>query len=91
MQWNNFTQLAFLAYIIIMPLLISMHVNIIDSHYMILLSFDAIFMTDRLADLFVGFYLPSGLQEHRLVHVMFENISTKLFIELFIIGTPLIL
>ena len=91
MQWNNFTQFAFLTYIIIMPLLISMNVNLVDSHIMILLSFDIIFMTDRVADLFVGFYLPNGLQEHRLTHVMWENISTKFFIEVFIIGTPLIL
>ena len=91
MQWNNFTQFAFLTYIIIMPLLISMHVNLMDDHLMILLAFDAIFMTDRFADLFVGFYLPNGLQEHRLTHVFYENISTKFFIEAFIIGTPLIL
>jgi len=48
-------------------------------------------MVDRFADLFVGYYNPNGLQEHRLSHVIYQNISIKFFLEILMIVCPLIL
>jgi len=41
-------------------------------------------MVDRFIDMFVGFYNPNGQLEHRLLAVVKQNISTKIFLEAFI-------
>lgn len=46
-------------------------------------------MIDRVLDLFVGHYTPSGFLEHRLSAVFLQNISTKLFIEIIVGFGPL--
>jgi len=53
--------------------------------------FDLMFVIDRFLDLFVGYYQPNGLLEHRLYAVILANISVKLFIELFITFAPIAL
>ena len=52
--------------------------------------FDTIFMLDRVFDLFVGYYNPNGFLEHRLSHVLYQNISSKFFLEIIISTVPLI-
>ena len=42
------------------------------------------FIIDRILDLFVGHYKPNGLLEHRLYAVIMQNVSAKLFLEIFI-------
>jgi hypothetical protein len=49
------------------------------------------FMCDRLADLFVGYYNPNGLIEHKLYKVILANISLKFFLEIFISFGPIAL
>ena len=46
-------------------------------------------MFDRLLDLFVGYYNPNGFLEHRLSHVLYQNISPKFFLEIFMSLAPL--
>ena len=90
-MWNNFTILVFVAWIIIMPLFVSMNVILDPMHLQILIIFDVAFMLDRVLDLFVGYYNPNGLQEHRLSHVIYQNLSAKFFVEILIIACPIIL
>lgn len=45
-------------------------------------------MADRFLDLFVSFYNPNGLIEHRLHSVILNNISFKMFLEVFISIAP---
>jgi len=44
---------------------------------------------DRVLDLFVSFYNPNGLIEHRLHAVILNNISYNLFLEVLISLVPL--
>ena len=48
-------------------------------------------MIDRIMDLFVGYYKPNGEEEHRLSHVIYANLSSKFFLEIFVIVAPIIL
>lgn len=57
----------------------------------LMLVFDIIFMIDRILDLFVGYYQPNGLMEHRLYAVILNNISLKFFLEIFISFAPIVL
>ena len=70
MQWNNFTQFVFIAYIFIMPLLVGIDPRLKTAYLKILVSFDVTFMMDRVLDLFVGYYKADGTEEHRLSHVI---------------------
>ena len=56
-----------------------------------LLWFDILFMMDRIADLFAGFYRPDGQIETKLSNVIEHNISSKLFLEFVISFGPLFL
>ena len=60
MQWNNFTQMVFVAYIFICPLWVAMSDKLSTEHMKLLLVFDVTFMLDRAMDLFVGYYRPDG-------------------------------
>jgi hypothetical protein len=91
MQWNNFTQLIFVIYIFIAPVLIVENKILAYKSMQNLLVFDIMFMADRFADLFVGYYNPNGLLEHRLYAVMLANISFKFFLEIFISFAPILL
>ena len=91
MQWNNFTQLVFVVYIFICPLLVSTNKDLSKSDMKFMLVFDMTFMVDRVMDLFVGYYKPDGTEEGRLAHVMWANFTSKFFLELFIITFPFIL
>lgn len=53
--------------------------------------FDCIFMVDRFLELFVSFYNPNGVMEHKLHSVILNNISSNLFLELFISFAPLVI
>jgi len=89
MQWNNITQVVFVAYILICPVIVS-YDRVIEWKYVeLLLCFDLIFMFDRVLDLFVGYYNPNGFLEHRLSHVLYQNISPKFFLEIFMSLAPL--
>jgi hypothetical protein len=85
MQWNNFTQIVFMAWIIITPIMVSKEIRLSEQSLNMLIYFDVIFMIDRFMDLFVGYFNPNGIMEHRLYAVIFANISPKLFLE-FLIG-----
>mmetsp|Transcript_26688 Transcript_26688/g.40710 ORF Transcript_26688/g.40710 Transcript_26688/m.40710 type:complete len:139 (+) Transcript_26688:322-738(+) len=89
MWWNNFTQLVFIIWIFLTPNLISRDRILDIQNFQVLLAFDIIFMIDRVMDLFVGFYTPNGSLEHRILKVMQQNISTKLFLEILIGFGPL--
>lgn len=71
------------------PLLISSDSTINHEHFRLMFYFDVIFMIDRFLDLFVSFYKPNGLMEHRLHAVVLNNLSFKLFLEIFISLAPL--
>ena len=91
MIWNDITVIVFLAYIIIMPLLIGVDPIMTKDNLTLLLIFDITFMADRILDLFVGYYTPNGLMEHRLTHVLYQNLTTKFFLEIIMIAGPLII
>jgi hypothetical protein len=90
MWWNNFSQVIFLVYIMLMPLIICMSSKLSKTHITLLTCFDFTFMIDRILDLLVGFYKPNGDEEHRLAYVILNNISSKFFIEIFVIAVPII-
>ena len=56
MQWNNFVTTAFVVYIFIFPIYISYETKLTAEQLNILLIFDLLFMIDRVADLFAGYY-----------------------------------
>ena len=89
MWWHNCIQVIFVAYIISCPIIVSLHKKIEWDYVEILLCFDFIFMFDRLIDLFVGFYNPNGFLEHRLSHVLYQNISYIFFLEMLMSVAPL--
>lgn len=91
MQWNNFTQVVFVIYIFLAPILIVENKTLSANSMRVLLVFDVLFMIDRFADLFVGYYCPNGLLEHRLYAVILANISFKFFLEIFISFGPIAL
>ena len=74
-----------------MPLIICEHTEIDKTRVQILLIFDSAFMVDRILDLFVGYYNPNGLYEHRLQHVIYQNLSSKFYMEILIIVCPVLL
>ena len=71
------------------PIIVSLDQKIEWKYVTWLLFFDIIFMFDRLLDLFVGYYNPNGFLEHRLSHVLYQNISSKFFLEIFMSLAPL--
>ena len=89
MQWNNFITFVFVLYIFVAPLFISYSTMFTSSQLEILLLFDILFMLDRIADLFAGFYKPDGQIETKLSNVIEHNISSKLFLEFVISFGPL--
>jgi hypothetical protein len=91
MQWNNFSQIIFVVWIIITPIMLSKEVRLSNESLRVLIYFDIIFMLDRFMDLFVGYFNPNGRMEHRLYAVIFANISPKLFIEVFIGFGPIMI
>lgn len=74
-----------MAWIIITPIMVSREVRLSQKSLNVLILFEIIFMFDRFMDLFVGYFNPNGIMEHRLYAVIFANISPKLFLE-FLIG-----
>ena len=48
------------------------------------------FVIDRIADLFAGFYRPDGQMENKLTNVIEHNLSSKLFLEFVISFGPLV-
>ena len=68
-----------------------MNSTLAAGHLKILTGIDICLFVDRFADLFVGYYNPNGLQEHRLSHVLWANISFKFFMEIILVAAPLIL
>ena len=91
MWWNNFSQVVFLVYIMLMPLIICMSSELSEDKLTLLTCFDFTFMIDRILDLLVGFYKPNGEEEYRLAYVILNNISSKFFIEIFVIAVPIII
>ena len=70
--------------------MVSREVRLSQESLKVLIYFDIIFMMDRFLDLFVGYYNPNGIMEHRLYAVFFANISHDLFIEMFIGFGPIV-
>ena len=71
------------------PILIVQDPTMSSKSMQVLLVFDILFMIDRFADLFVGYYNPNGLLEHKLYAVILANISLKFFLEIFISFAPI--
>ena len=90
MQWNNFITTVFVFYIFIAPIFISYDTKFVSEQFKILLFFDILFILDRIADLFAGFYKPDGQMESKLTNVIEHNLSSKLFLEFVISFGPLI-
>ena len=72
------------------PVIVSLDQMIAWKYVNWLLVFDICFMFDRFLDLFVGYYNPNGFLEHRLSHVLYQNISSKFFLEIFMSFAPLL-
>ena len=84
MQWNNLTQVVFIAWILYAPLVICTGKQLSPDAIGYLLVFDIIFLLDRVADLFVGHQKADGTEETRLYNVIYSNLSAKLFIEIIV-------
>lgn len=84
MQWNNLTQVVFIAWILYAPLVICTDVRLSPEAIGYLLVFDIIFLLDRVADLFVGHQKADGTEETRLYNVIYSNLSSKIFIEIIV-------
>jgi hypothetical protein len=90
-QWNNSMLLVYVIYLSIMPINVSHNYRLSEEDMRQLYVYDAIFMIDRVLDLFVSFYNPNGKLEHKFHSVILNNISFKLFLEAFISIGPQIL
>ena len=90
MQWNNLITTVFVFYIFIAPIFISYDTNFSTEQFKILLFFDILFIQDRIADLFAGFYRPDGQMENKLTNVIEHNITSKLFLEFVISFGPMV-
>ena len=91
MIWNTFVQCTFTIYIFVWPILISLNVDLQETNFKVLLVFDIIFSIDRVFDLLVGYCNPNGVLEHRLLHVLWKNISFKFFLEQFVSYFPMVI
>ena len=90
MQWNNLITTVFVFYIFIAPIFISDDTTFSTEQFKILLFFDILFILDRIADLFAGFYRPDGQMENKLTNVIEHNITSKLFLEFVISFGPMV-
>ena len=90
MQWNNLTQIVFIAWILVAPWVICTRTQLQsdevvgDATLGYLLIFDIVFLLDRVADLFVGHQKADGTEETRLYNVIYSNLSSKIFIEIIV-------
>ena len=82
MQWGNFLQVMTIIYVFILPLFVSFDRILGKSNLQLLLMFDIIFMSDRFADLFVGFINKEEEFEPKLIIVLFNNFSSSFYLEL---------
>jgi hypothetical protein len=73
----------------LMPVKVSHYQFMDQENLQFLFLFDAVFVIDRILDLFVSYYNPNGMIEHKLHSVILNNISIKLFLEIFISIMPL--
>ena len=83
MVLNNIIVCFFIVYMALLPLFVSFDTTLSPKHLQILMIFDVFFIIDRTLDLLVGFYREDGQLEHRLVPVIVNNISYKVFFEIF--------
>ena len=84
LQWNNFVQCVFFIYIIIYPIYVAQNTDIDETHEQILLIFDITFIVDRILDLLVGYYNSDGSLEPLVSNVIWTNLDSKFFMEIFI-------
>jgi hypothetical protein len=56
-----------------------------------LLTYDIVFMLDRLLDLFIGFMNKEGQMEISLRNVIFKNFSSMFYLKLFYSISPIFL
>lgn len=90
LQWNNLVQVIFVVYIFLYPVLVAQNIDLDEAHEQILIVFDFVFVIDRVLDLFVGFYNPDGSLEPLISRVIWTNLSSKVFLEIFISFSHLI-
>ena len=90
-QQNYMMLFIFIIWLFLTPIKVSHDTFMSDKDVNSLLTFDIIFMVDRILDLFVSFYNPNGLVEHKLHAVILNNISYNLFLEFAISIVPLVL
>lgn len=74
----------FVVYIFLYPIQVAQYTEIDETHEQILTIFDIIFIVDRVLDLFVGYYNPDGYMEPLLTNVIWTNLDSKFFMEIFI-------
>ena len=55
-----------------------------ETHEQILIIFDVVFIVDRVLDLLVGYYNADGQMEPSLLMVVWTNLDSKFFLEIFI-------
>ena len=85
---NDITFCLFIIYMFVMPVITSSHKILSDSYYNDLGIFDVIFLADRIGDLFVSFINTNNVPEPKLHKVIFKNMGSPLYIELFITFSP---
>ena len=83
--------IIFIIWLFLTPIKVSHDTYMSDEDVRSLMTFDYIFMAGRILDLFVSFYNPNGLVEHKLHAVILNNISTNLFLEFAISIVPLLM
>lgn len=55
-----------------------------ETHEKILIIFDIVFIVDRVLDLLVGYYNADGQMEPSILMVVWTNLDSKFFLEIFI-------
>ena len=83
--------IIFIIWLFLTPIKVSHDTYMSDEDVRSLMTFDYIFMAGRILDLFVSFYNPNGLVEHKLHAVILNNISTNLFLEFALSIVPLLM
>jgi hypothetical protein len=85
---NDSVLLLFILYSILLPYICCLDINISNDDIDLLMTFDYIFVIDRVMDLLVGYINEMNKLEPSITKVIFKNLSLAFFIELFITFIP---
>ena len=81
---NDITFVCFIINMLVMPVICSEGDILTNDNFTKLSYFDYVFLADRIGDLFVSYVNTSGYPEPRLYKVLYHNMASPLYLEIFV-------